>query len=395
MAKLDFIIKLPRSLRFFYLQRVIMVFGAGLWGVFLPIFIFETFGSRIQPVLFFYWIIFLGFGLFVIWAARVSSLIGWRTSMVIGAIFLAACYISLYFLSFNFYTFIILTFTFGILFRVFYWPAFHVFFSKMSEKGKRGRELGFLNIFQTLASAIAPLIAAWIIVQFGYSQLLLVSAIIYLLSCLPVMGFKKIPEKYEFNFRVSLKCLFHKKNRHFFWCFVSRGAESVLSMIVWPIFIFLVLKGDYIETGAIASLIIFAEVLIQFLMGGFSDRFSRGKIVKFASVFYAMGWIFKVFVKSAFQIFVVSVYHNFMAIIMMTPLQTMMYESAGQDEHMADEYVVLREVALNIGRAIILPIMLLMSYWLPINYLFVVGVFAALIIPKIREKKLYVDGYVK
>ncbi len=66
-----------------------------------------------------------------------------------------------------------------------------------------------------------------------------------------------------------------------------------------------------------------------------------------------MGWVVKMFVGTGFQVFVASTYHSFANIVMRTPFDTLMYERAADSGHYVDEYTVVRELALGVGRMII------------------------------------------
>ncbi len=104
------------------------------------------------------------------------------------------------------------------------------------------------------------------------------------------------------------------------------------------------------------------------------------KIIKWGSIFYALGWIIKIFIQTAFQIFVVNVYHQFTEIIRRNPFDTLMYEQAVDRGHYIDEYNVLRELALNIGRVVMLMLIFILLFFVPLNLVFLLAATASLLI---------------
>jgi len=65
------------------------------------------------------------------------------------------------------------------------------------------------------------------------------------------------------------------------------------------------------------------------------------------------------FVGTGFQIFIASTYHSFANIIMRTPFDALMYERAADSGHYVDEYTVVRELALTLGRLVMLGLVVL------------------------------------
>jgi len=101
-----------------------------------------------------------------------------------------------------------------------------------------------------------------------------------------------------------------------------------------------------------------------------------------------LGWIFKTFVATGFQIFVVSTYHNFAAIIMQTPFSAITYEKASDAGHYVDELTVLREMSLNTGRAVGAAVLIVVVNFVGLQWTFVLAAFASLFINLINEKRL-------
>ena len=99
------------------------------------------------------------------------------------------------------------------------------------------------------------------------------------------------------------------------------------------------------------------------IVGEYSDKLSKKKILKLGTALYAIGWIFKIFVFTGFQIFIASTYHNFAEIVMRTPYDALMYDKAADSGKMVDEYNTMREIALNFGRILIILLIIAGFYF--------------------------------
>ncbi len=123
--------------------------------------------------------------------------------------------------------------------------------------------------------------------------------------------------------------LFSPHNRPIAFSLMANGAENVIGIVVWPIFIFLLLNGNYLEVGAVSGFIIGGTVILQLLAGKYIDEIAKkSDVLKLGSVLYALGWIVKIFVLTAFHIFIAGLYHSLTKILTRTTFETMFYELA-------------------------------------------------------------------
>ncbi len=171
-----------------------------------------------------------------------------------------------------------------------------------------------------------------------------------------------------------------KKNRKLLLAYGGDGAEGMVGIVIWPIFIFQLLNGNYLAVGIISSLIIVASVALRLVVGALTDKMSKRKLIKVGFILYAVGWIGKVFIQTAFQIFIVSSYHSFAAVVRRTPFTTLMYEQAADRGHYVDEYTVLREISLNIGRVLMLVSLFILFYFVGLTFAFILAAIASLLI---------------
>lgn len=321
--------------------------------------------------------------LFVI-AAKIFSKTGLRAAIVVGVVMWALYYFGAYLLNVqpDVYpaTVLFLTFLSLALCHAFYWTPFHVDFAKFSKKGRRGHEIGFLYSLQRLLSVIGPVVGGWIIATYSFDAAFVIGIIVSIFSLIPVAVFPKVDVQYEFGFIESFQKLFSKKYWYLTLSMIALGMESVVAYAVWPVFLFVVFDGNYLDVGIFSSFIIIIGIVLQLFMGGLTDRKKPRALLSFGVHVYSLGWIAKGLVTSVAGVFAASTFHMFGSILMNTPLDAMFYEKAADSGHYVDEFTTLREMALTIGRVGLLFAMVLLTTFFSISSAFWIAGIASLAI---------------
>jgi len=360
-----------------YLNRTIQLVGIGLVSLFLPIYLFEAFNNDYALLaLFFIAINFISIFVMPI-GAKIMTKIGLRRSMILASFFVIMylfCYFIYDFFAWSFL--LVLAIIFINFWRMLYWVPFHTEFATLSYKASRGKQTSIFQIITDILGILVPLVAGLILVYFSYPVLFFIAMVILLISTLPIWKIGSNPEKFSFSYWQTYHVLFKKSNRKMLIAYMADGAETMIGGVIWPVFIYLVLQGEYLAVGAVSTLIIGMTVILDLIIGYWADRLNKKKIIKYSSFFYSIGWIIKIFVQSAFQIFIVSTYHNLTAIFRRIPFDALMYEKAADRGHYVDEYTVLREISLNIGRLLML---LVIFFAVAVFDIVVVFVLAALV----------------
>ncbi|MBU0482799.1 MAG: MFS transporter [Candidatus Uhrbacteria bacterium] len=375
---------IPPGLGLLYSNRLIIQFGTGLLGLFFPIFLYEQFGGSMSVLLGYYFIAFLVSFFLMAPGAMIMSRIGLRSSMILAVVGLALWHIPFIFwdasIAFYLLGFVLIMHN---IWRMFYWTPFHVEFAEMTKKGERGRTLGTLTSIAAVISIVIPFIAGFVLDQFSYSALFLAASAIVFASLIPLFMVPQVVEKYSFGYWETFKHFFSKKNRRMVTAYTADGIESTVGAVIWPVFIFEILQGNYFEVGALTSLIVLVGVLIRLIMGSWADKHSRHKMLKWGTGLYSIGYVVKMFVDTAFTIFIASTFHNLAMIMMRTPFDVLMYERAADAGHYVDEYTVIREMAICIGRVISVVLMFVLLLFVPLYIAFLVGALATLLMNRL------------
>jgi hypothetical protein len=199
-----------------------------------------------------------------------------------------------------------------------------------------------------------------------------------LTSIVPLLFLPKHKVKFEFGFIETFKKVYSKQYRSMTISMMAYGAEGVVGVTVWPIFLYIVFSGNYFNVGGFASIIVLISLALQLFIGQKTDRVSKKKLIKIGSGVYALGWVFKGLVETVAGVFAASTFHSLGSIILRTPIDVLSYDQAADSGHYIDEYTLLREISLTIGRASMLLLLIFVTYYYSIGVSFIIAAVVSL-----------------
>ena len=310
--------------------------------------------------------------------------------MIIAIFFLFGTVFSLFLWDENPFLFLITFSTFFILYKSFYWVPYHVEFAEFTNKKTRGKQMAILSNISEAALAVLPIIGGLIISSRGYEVVFLISSIVVFTSIIPLFFIKETKERYTWGIKILVKELFQKENRGVVWSNLGNGVQNAVGTLIWPIFIFIILKGNYLSVGLITSITIIALITLRFAIGNALDNMSKGRILKFGSIFYTTGWIIKIFVETGTGVFLSHTYHNFGKVVNQLSFDSEIYEQAADNGHYVDEYTVLKETSLILGKGIMFLVSIPIVMFLGITATFALAAVATLFMT-LASNKVRVD----
>lgn len=353
------------------LHRFILQIGVGLFGLFGPIYIYEICGRRLAaPLLMSLAFYGLSFILFPI-AARWSTRLGMKKSLMLGTGLFALYY---YLLSLRdqlpLGALLAMSLLVSTWYHLIYWLPYHVELMELTTTKKRGRILGYLAALSSVVGVLTPLIAGFSIRAFGYRGIIL-AAFSFLVASIPaLLPLRTVKETYSFRWSESFRVLFASKNRWLFFVYALEGAENIVGTLFWPLFLFQFFHGNYVAVGVNASLIVAVGFLLELLMGFLVEKRDNASLLRLGIGLSSFGWVLKALVTSFAQVVFASVFHTFALIIERIPFQSLMYARAADAGHYIDEYTVLREMALCVGR-----VAMILGGWIVYQLIGYAGVF--------------------
>lgn len=384
--------KLHQGFISLYTSKSIIRIAGGLFGVFLPVFLYEYFNQDIKILALWYLVGCVLYFIFLAWGAIFMSRFGFRNALRLGSVLGALFFVSLYFADasgpwlFIFFSLSTLT-----LHRIFHWIPYHIDFAKFTDNKNRGREVGLLEATTNVIGVLAPFAAGIILSRFNFDVLFVIAIVIYLVSILPLLTIPKTHEKFSWTYAQTWRELFSKKRRKIMLAHFADGSEQSIGLVIWPIFIFELLHGNYFQIGTLAAFVTGATILLQLVVGKYTDsKIVREHLLKYGSILYSIGWIVKIFVATAFHIFIADAYHRFVKIFMRLPFDALTYESTSDAGHFVDELTVLNEMSLQIGKASMFIAVIILASFISINLTFILAAVASILLNFIRTQRLLV-----
>lgn len=369
-----------------YFNRLLLQVAFSVVGIFLVIFFYTELNNSIIATIAVFVAIYIGHGLLTPLGAKFMEPLGIKLSMMIAVPFAFLATFSLFFWSGNPIFVLMLYIFFVVIYKVFYWIPYHIDFAKFTNRKTRGRQMAVLNSITQLVLLASPFLGGVIISIFGYDSLFLISASIFLLALIPLFFVQPTHEKFSFGYFETFQKLFLKKHRSLLLAYTGDGAQAVVTAVIWPIFIFTLLDGDFFIVGVISTVTIISLIVLRFIIGDIVDKWSRKKILTIGSILYTSGWIIKIFIETALQIFIIDTYHKAGSVINRTSFDTTSYDQASDNGHYIDEFTVLKEVSLNAGRVGMLIIIGILITLFGIKAAFLAAAFATLFMTMLNNR---------
>jgi hypothetical protein len=333
-----------RELRRLMASYSILNFSTSAVSLFEPIYLYSL-GFSLSQILLFYLAVYVGYFFLLPIGAKFTYHLGLHHAMLLSSPFLVVYYLSLYAIKFH-WLFIILAIFSLILQKILYWPAFHSEVVNFGSDGERGKEISTLSSLSYLSAFLGPAFGGVMIAAIGFPALFAVAAMLIIASNIPLITLPEIRRVADFNYFAAMKRLVEPGMRRFTLAMFGYGEELIL-MVIWPIYIFLVLKG-YAATGAVVSLSLILSTVAILYIGRLSDlRGCRG-LLKTGVIFTAASWIGRLFLRTNLGIFGADGFYRVARNLLGIPLASLVYARARAGQVM--ETIIAFEMALAVGK---------------------------------------------
>ncbi len=332
----------------FFLSIFLRSLALGMVLIFEPIYLYFYFDKSLPLTLLFFALIHGLFALLAVFGAKLMAKIGFDWSMLISHFFYLTYYILLAFISFSSF-FVFLAVIMKALGMTLFWPSYHTNFIRFSEEGHRGKEVGKIGVIGALPTILGPAIGGFILFSSNYSILFGFVLVVLLMSSIPLFLNREERETYTDGYQKAWKRVFHKKNRKYTLAFAASSIEVGIDNYLWPIFM-AVLSISYISMGGIISFSFFVSALFMLYMGRVSDSKKRVKALDLGAILTSISWIIKYFVITPFSAFLAQSFYRLCRTTVGIPFQTLFYEKAAREGSEADEFIIYREIVINVTR---------------------------------------------
>lgn len=361
-----------------YASRTLMRISLGALGVFLPIFFFKELGYDLQLVIAIYTSIFGIYFLTTPISARLLGVLGTRRMIMLGVVFAMLSIVSLYYFPYNPAYATVAYIVFVSIYRALYWVPYHVDFANSLDTTMRGRQLAILRNIASVILVAVPTLGGIIITSAGFSAVFLFSIVVMLIALGPLWFMNHTYERYSWGYVDTFVHLFSRNNRPLLLAHAANGAQGVATLVFWPIYVFTLLDERFTVLGIISSLTIVVVIILRTLVGKLFDTWSHERMLTVGVVMATTGWVSKLFVQTPLSIFVADSYHNFGRTVNTLSFDATTYEQSADNGRYVDEYTALKEMALGVGRVVMLLLIAALVALFDMRVAFVLAAIVAL-----------------
>ncbi|MBT4516944.1 MAG: MFS transporter [Candidatus Komeilibacteria bacterium] len=352
--------------------KILLDFGLNIFGLFLPIILYQAYGNTNLLIA---WFISHSLGYFLLapLGGQLMNKIGIRKSLYIGVLFRIPYFLAFYHFASNPILFAVIASLSLIIIRSTFWLPFLTDSAKFSSRKNRGKQFSVLFSISSLLAIIAPVLAGFLMNKWGFTLVTIVSMIISIASMVPFLFLPKTKETLAWTYGETFKYFFHPFNRRMVGAYMADGAVGIVNGVFWPLFLFFLLDGKYNAMGMITGAILLAGLVIRLIVGNFLDKFEKLKLVRIGTILNSSAWLIKTIVVSALHVFLASLYHTIAIIVLRTSLDTLVYEKAADRGHYIDEYTLIKEMAIHFGKILILVLIAGMLFFFPLQVTFIIA----------------------
>lgn len=255
----------------------------------------------------------------------------------------------------------------------FYWLAFNVLTFEITEPDTRDFFNGFLGILQSFGGMIGPLLAGTIIAKMsgnkGYTVIFSISFVLFICAVLCSFFLKRRQATGEFLFKKVFLERKHNKNwRRILHAHVFEGLREGMFLFVITIWVFLITSSEF-SLGIFNLTLSGVSFVFYFIAIKYIKPSLRKKAILFGGLLLYVSIFVIVFNMSYLSLIVYAVMIGIAHPLINVPYVSMTYDVIGKARYAKElrvEYIVVRELFINIGRVVsILLFLIAVSLYSP------------------------------
>ena len=335
-----------------YASVALRGFAVSMIGLFIPIYLLKEIGLSLNEVLTFFIFYSVVFAVLSPIAAKFASKYGVKHSVLFAVPLYLIFVLGLYSLPNFSIPPVLIASTLGAS-QSFYWMGMHLAFFKASHNGHRGEEVGKQKAMSILATIAGPAIGGVLIAFLGFPTVFLIASFLLVVATVDLF----LSGENHVYYKFSMRQMINRKHWRDSLFFVSAGSNVIAQGVIWPLFIFVTLKS-YVSLGFAGSLLSVVSATLVLLVGKYSDRRDKKRIIRWVSGFEMFSWFFRALATTVGTIYAATIFGGITYGIRESPLSAMAYDKADGD---VVGYFVSREIFLCLGRILLLSFAIMTS----------------------------------
>lgn len=256
----------------------------------------------------------------------------------------------------------------------FYWLAFNVLTFEITEPDTRDFFNGFLGVLQSFAGMIGPLLAGYIIAKLagniGYTVIFTVSFALFICAVIGSFFLKRRSADGDFRFIRIIKERKNNKNwNRILMAHLFQGLREGIFVFIITIWVFLVTQSEF-ALGTFNLVLSGFSVVFYFITTAMIKSHTRKKAILLGSLLVYFSIFVIIFETNYFLLMTYAVIIGAAYPILNVPYASLTYDVIGKAWNAKDlriEYIVVRELYVNMGRIISIIVFLFAIYFFQDN----------------------------
>lgn len=242
----------------------------------------------------------------------------------------------------------------------FFWLAFHVLYFEITERHNRDIFNGVNGLLTSGAGIVAPLLSGWVITRVdqltGYRIIFGVSLVIFLFAVIVSFFLERRSAQGDFRLGTVMHHTL-RRGTNWFWVNLAMLAQGIREGVL----VFLISLLVYVSTenelalGVYLTTVSAVSLVSYYLVGRFMQPHRRNGAIFVGALMLGVVVLPFVWSMETWSLIVLGVGAAFFYPLYMVPLTSTVFDVIGENWKTANlrvEYVVARELALNIGRVL-------------------------------------------
>lgn len=248
----------------------------------------------------------------------------------------------------------------------FFWLASNLLYFEITERDNRDLYNGVNGLLVSAAGIVAPMLSGWIIKQVdqftGYRIIFSISLGIFLLAVIVSFLLKRRRAPGQFRLTDILRLGIRREN-HWYWvnlALIAQGAREGIFVFLIGLLVYIAAKDEWVLGNflAISSLV---SLVTYYVVGRFMRPNWRDECILLGALMMGVACLPIVWDLKTWTLFVLGIGGALFSPLYLIPLTSTVFDVIGESRETARfrvEFVVARELSLNVGRVLSLILFL-------------------------------------
>jgi len=275
-------------------------FAISMLGIFIPILIYSETGNLRMPAIYLIARALIG-SIAAFPVMKVINRYGFRSGLYLSYIFLLPAILLIYLLNPAIYV----TLAVAVLYSIgadFHAESRNIEFVEDSTRENRDMETAYLMALPNLGRLFGPIAGGLASSLGGFQAMLGIAFTSVLISVVPARSI----EMKSKTTSIDWKSLLDRECLKFVPVFMSRGAQAYASVAIFSLFTYIFIAGS-ISSGLVRSFDIVGFMIMAYLSGYISSKYSRSKIIFTGALLAGIIYLVRIGVSSPLEAFLVSI----------------------------------------------------------------------------------------